>query len=441
MLGLYLIVFFSSLFALPGRFLNIASPVGVIVELFTCGLWLNILRDQFSRKKVIHIFRNDAISIALGSLLVFYMLQVANPHMTSKLGWFFFIRKQISFLLFYYIAYSVFDSYRQIRSFLMFSFVLALVIALYGIKQQWFGIAAFEEKWLRGDYASYLLFFQGGFLRKFSFLTDPAAFGVICSFFGLLSFLLAIKVTGTYKRAALYLVTLVCLTAASYSGTRTCILMFAGGLILYCVMTLNEKRTYIHLFLLLVVSAFFLFGPFQENPVVARVKTTLQGSKDASATLRSINRHMIQPYIHRHPFGGGLNTSSLEGKLYNPNHALAGFPPDSGYMKILLEQGWLGLALHLLFYFLILRRGVNCYFAARDPTIRNLYIAITVSLFSLIVGQYSQIAIAQYPLILIFYGLLAVLVRLIEFDIEEKPAGAEPAIGLQYANRLPAGHV
>ena len=51
--------------------------------------------------------------------------------------------------------------------------------------------------------------------------------------------------------------------------------------------------------------------------------------------------------------------------------------------------------------------------------IKNLYLAITVSMFALIVGQYSQIAIAQYPLILIYYALLAILTKLIRFDEDE----------------------
>ena len=440
-LGLYLIIFFSSLFALPGRFLYIASPIGIIVELLTCGLWINILRDHLARKKVIHIFRNDAISIALACLLVYYILQLANPDMMSKVGWFFFLRKQVSFLLFYYISYSLFDSYNEIRAFLVYCFALVLLIALYGIKQQWMGLAFFEKRWLHNDHVSYLLFYQGGFLRKFSFLTDPAAFGVICSSMGLLSLILAIRNIEIRKRALLYGVSLICITAASYSGTRTCILMFVSGLVMYAMMTLNEKRTYLHIIALVFVSIFLLFGPFQDNPVITRIKTTLQSSSDASASLRAINRHSIQPYIHRHPFGGGLNTSSLEGMLYNPNHALAGFPPDSGYMKILLEQGWIGLALNLGFYFLIIKRGTDCYFKAVNPNIRSIYIGITVCLFSLVVGQYSQITIAQYPLILLYYSILAILIRLIDFDVQKKTAEEKTATGFQDAGRLVTGNM
>lgn len=433
--GLYFIILFSALFALPGRFLYLASPIGVLVELLTWVLWINVLRVESARERIFYIFRNNAISVALACLFAYYTLELLNPTvmgtpgvLKSMVGWLFFLRKQVSFLLFYCIAYSVLTSLRQVRYFFVFCLSLVLMIALYGIKQQWFGMARFEERWLGDDHVSYRLFFQGGFLRKFSILTDPAAFGVISASFGLFSLILAIRTSSPKTRWLLLFTALACLLAASYSGTRTCVLMVAAGLLLYIIMTLNEKKTYLLIIVSLLTSLVLLFGPFENNPVMARIRSTLQSSKDPSATVRSVNRHFIQPYIHHHPLGGGLNTSSLEGKLYNPNHALAGFPPDSGYLKILVEQGWIGFALNLAFYFLIIRHGIICFFNATQGSIKNLYIAITVLLFSLIVGQYSQLAIAQYPLILIYYAVLAVLVKLIDFDNKTHPAIQQPAI-------------
>ena len=433
--GLYFIVLFSALFALPGRVLYLASPVGVLVELLTWVLWINILHVESARERIFYIFRNNAISVALVCLFAYYVLELLNPAvmgtpgwLKSQVGWLFFLRKQVSFLLFYCITYSVLNSYRQIKYFFGFCLLMVLFIALYGIKQQWFGMAHFEEKWLAGDLVSYRLFFQGGFFRKFSILTDPAAFGIICSSFGLFSLVLAIRTSSARARWLLFSTSLICLTACSYSGTRTCVLMIAAGLLLYTLMTLNEKSTYLLVAGSLLVSVFLLFGPFQNNPVMIRIRTSLETYNDRSANLRNINRHAIQPYIYRHPLGGGLNTSSLEGKLYNPNHALAGFPPDSGYLKILLEQGWIGLILHLAFYFLIIRHGIICFFNASGKSVKNLYIAITVCLFSLIVGQYSQIAIAQYPLILIYYAMLAILVKLIDFDTVSRRVVLKPAI-------------
>src|SRR5690349_3120185 len=40
---LYITVAFSSLFALPGRMFYVASPIGILVEVFTYILWIAVL--------------------------------------------------------------------------------------------------------------------------------------------------------------------------------------------------------------------------------------------------------------------------------------------------------------------------------------------------------------------------------------------------------------
>lgn len=414
--GLYFCLLFSSFFALPGRLFNIISPVGILVEVFTYMLWIAIIRKESIAKPDNPGFWRNSMTWMLLAVMGYYLLQVFNPAMLSKIGWLFFVRKQVSFLLFYFIAFVLLNSFERIIVFLKFWIFLALLIALYGIKQQWLGLAGFERNWFQSDPLLSKLYIQDGFLRKFSFLTDPAAFGIICTVSGLFTFILAIRIPAPNIKILLYSLTVLFLLATAYSGTRTCFLMIIAAIVAYSVFTINERRTFYLMSIFIFTATLLLLLPIQNNPVLTRVKTTFKGFKEASATLRERNRHGIQPYIRAHPIGGGLNTSSSEGQLYNPSHRLAGFPPDSGYMKILLEQGWIGLAIHFLLYFLILRTGIKGFYAARRPIIKNLYLAITVSIFALIVGQYSQIAIAQYPLILIYYSILAILIKLINFD-------------------------
>lgn len=45
----------------------------------------------------------------------------------------------------------------------MFWITLATVIALYGIKQQWFGLSKFEDLWLHSDPLLMKLYFQEDF--------------------------------------------------------------------------------------------------------------------------------------------------------------------------------------------------------------------------------------------------------------------------------------
>ncbi|MFT3936429.1 MAG: hypothetical protein QM726_22560 [Chitinophagaceae bacterium] len=151
----------------------------------------------------------------------------------------------------------------------------------------------------------------------------------------------------------------------------------------------------------------------------------MKPKKNPSNILRDINRKNIQPYVYAHPIGGGLQTSGEEGLKFYPGHKLAGYPPDSGYTKTMLEQGWVGLALTIIFYFIILQRGVTGFYESRNPEIKTLYMAFTVCFFSLTVGHYSQLAIGQYPVYLYFLASLVIFYKLKEYDTK-LPEDHEP---------------
>lgn len=418
--GLYFTCLFSAFFALPGRFFDMQSPIGILVEVFTYVLWIAVLRKSVQARTDTSNLWRSPITAMLLIVMLYYVVEIANPAMQSNIGWLFFVRKQISYLLIYFIAYCVLDSYDKIKFFLKFWIALALLIAIYGIKQQLLGLFEFENTWLQSDPVLMQLYFQAGFLRKFSFLTDPATFGILTSSFGLFTLVFALRINNNRNKLLLYIATIILFLATAYSGTRTCIMMIGGGLIAYFILTINEKKTYRLILIAIATVILLLVTPFHDSPVLDRLKTTFRATKEGSVAVRNINRQKIQPYMRAHPFGGGLNTSSMEGQLYNAGHPLAGFPPDSGYMKILLEQGWIGFAINLLLYFVVLKHGINNFYKARTPTIKTIFLALTIFLFALIVGQYSQISISQYPIILFYYSALAVFIKLNHYDTQKQ---------------------
>jgi len=203
--------------------------------------------------------------------------------------------------------------------------------------------------------------------------------------------------------------------AFSFTGTRTSNLMLIAGLFFYCVVTIYEKKTVRFLIASILAFIFVMTVPIY-NPVLVRIRTTFAGSKDPSAALRDFNRKRIQPYIYSHPIGGVIYTSLVEGPIYNPGHPLSRFSPDSGYMKIAVEQGPIGLALACIFYYLILRTGIRNFHRTRNPEMRMWYVAILCMIFSLLAGQFSQIVIGQYPTILFFYPAMVILMKLKDFE-------------------------
>jgi O-antigen ligase len=156
-----------------------------------------------------------------------------------------------------------------------------------------------------------------------------------------------------------------------------------------------------------------------QNPVTNRIRTTFEGTKDPSASLRDYNRHSVQPYIQDHPLGGGIFTCGYEGPKYNHGHYLEMLQPDSGYMKVIAEEGAIGLAIMLIFYFICMRTGIRAFYRAKSPMLGNYYIALSVMMFTLMVGQYSQPVLVQYPVALYFYAILIVFLKLPDYDYKQ----------------------
>jgi putative inorganic carbon (hco3(-)) transporter len=415
-------------FALPTRLAGLNIPLGPAVEGSGYLCIFCIIAEQYRKRTTNAKMWKSPISLMMLLLFFYLMLEGLNPEINSSwAGWGTYMRKQILYLVFYFTTYLMLDSYEKIIRFIKVWVFICVVVAIWAIKQQWFGFSYFEEAWIYSDPNIATLLFQGGMFRKFSLLTDPASFGVMAASSALFTLVLAIRGTNKKRNWVLYIVTFMLIIASSYSGTRTCNVMIIGGLMAYIIFTLNERKTIIVLIFSILAGGFLLFGPFKNNPVILRINTTFDAKNDPSNIVRNINRKNIQPYIYQHPMGGGLNTCGEEGRMLYPWHQLAGYPPDSGYMKIMLEQGWVGLILNVVFYFIILQTGISGFYNARKKDIKTLYIAFTVCFFSLVVGQYSQLAISQYPQYFFYLATLVIFYKLKEYDTKN-PATHEQII-------------
>ena len=166
------------------------------------------------------------------------------------------------------------------------------------------------------------------------------------------------------------------------------------------------------------MALFIFFAPIYNNATLNRMRTTFN-SKDESLNLRERNRHYIQPYLKTHPLGGGIGTTGALGASVFPNHPLANFPSDSGFLRIGLEMGWIGLIAWVFFNLAILWQGIIYYFKMRDPDLKLIMVAFLSCIFPILVIQYSQESIGQFPGSVFFFSVLSLMKRLLEFD-EEK---------------------
>jgi len=413
-LGLGFVIFFL------GRIIGEWFPIGVIVDIQILLTFLGLLIHKITRRDSIFKYSNHIISYVYLFYLSFLILQIFNPNMFSIAGWFLIVRKFLQFLLVYILGLNLFTNIQKIDFFFRFIIIISTLTGLYGCYQEWFGLFQFETDWIFSDskrVGLYMLY--DGTFRIFSTLSDPAAFGITMASCFLLVLIIAINLK---NRAHKYFHLLACifmLLGVAYSGTRTSYFVITVGILLYIMMTISNRRTLIFAGIFSALFVLIVWGPIYGNTTINRIRSTFEFSKDGSLEVRDINRKNIQPYIYSHPIGGGLATSGAQGMQYNPGHELAGFPPDSGYIKAAIETGWVGFLFQCLIYFIILRSGVHGYYSSNNQRFKTYYLAILVCLFSFIIAQYSQEAIAQIPSFFLFYSSLALIVRLKQISTEK----------------------
>ncbi|HEV8082495.1 MAG TPA: O-antigen ligase family protein [Chitinophagaceae bacterium] len=415
----YFITTFISFFAFyPNHILNIILPIPTFVEL----LILIVFFGSYNAAKKLNLPRNSilltGVSVVFIIYTIFNIVEFFNPDMQSQGGWLFRFKRYMVFVLVYIVSYRLIDTPQRFRNFMKFWLYMSFIAAAYGCYQQWFGMLPMEMTYIKSDPIEYKLMFQGGMLRVFSFLSDVVSFGVLSGSTAVVALIMAINEKQKKRKYLLYFGTIIMTLGMFYSGTRTTTVILPAGMALYLFMTIRSKTTIITLFVSALIAFFILYIPV-DNPVLNRVRSSFN-TQDASLNVRDVNRHYIQPYIYAHPIGGGIATTGTEGLYYNPNHILAGFPPDSGMLKAALEMGWIGLALTMLFYLVILYQCIDYYFRIKNPEYKTYVVAIAASLFAMIVTQYAQVAIGQIPGAIFFFGTISMIRRLLEFDQAER---------------------
>jgi putative inorganic carbon (hco3(-)) transporter len=325
-------------------------------------------------------------------------------------------RKVFSSVALLFVAYTVLNTYQRITRYLKVVFIGCTIAGIYGCIQQWHGLFDFERAWAFASEKRFVLTYIGDNFRKFSTFSDCSAFGVVMAAGSAFFIIIGLNREKRSEKLVLFGGSLFMLLSMVYSGTRTANAMLVAGVFMYILLTFEKKSTRIFAFFAVSGLLFILYAPFYSNQQINRFRTTFSSSKDESYKVRIVNRAFVQPYIHSHPIGGGLGTTDAAGLRYQPGHYLAGFPTDSGYLKKALETGWVGLGILCILYFVVLKEGVRGYFACKDEKLKVLYAACTVFMFCFYVGEYPQNAIGQITDVVIYYPLIAVILKLKELD-------------------------
>lgn len=410
-LGLYVLLVMSILVSFLSKIIDLSY--GLSLDLLLVVLSLGVIMKQIRERDM--SFAGSPITLPILVWVFYNLIQVMNPTAASKLAWLYTVRSMALLILLYFIACHALNSYRRIILIFKFMLGLGFLSALYGLKQEFFGFTDFELAWLYADPNRFQLIFQWSRMRVFSFFSDPTNYGIYMSYMAVMCFIL---VTGKFKiwqKIVLFIAGVCMLLAVGYAGSRTPVVLVPFGLVIFTLLTL--KRNIIMVMLLLAMLGSVFVFKSTGSAVLYRIQSAFIPDRSGDTMgVRFDNQKKIKPFIQKHPFGAGLGSVGEWGKRFSPDTFLAKFPPDSGYVRVAVELGWVGYMIYCWLLFMIIRMSIYYYLRVQDGKIKIIYLSITVMMFMLILASYVQESIVQLPTSIHFYICLAILSRLKDFD-------------------------
>ena len=386
-------------------------PFGTIMDGFEALILITFFWHQRFRRD--WSFMSQPVSILLLIWFVYCLLMVLNPVADSQLAWLYSFRTMAMAMLMYYVFVYFVNSIRLIRIVIITWLSLSAFAAVYALKQEYIGFAQFEINSISDELNTLLLFIDGRW-RKFSIFGDPVAFSynmVIGCMICISLFPLAKK---RWQKLGLAAMVILFLRAMLLSGTRGAYVLVPAALALYFILNFKMKMLpYVIMAALLLVVAIRIPT---SNPTLYRFQSAFRPTNDASFNVRTMNQQRIKPYILSHPFGGGLGAAGASGVRFSPNSYLAGFPPDSGYVRLAVETGWLGLLIFCLLVFAALVTGILNFFAIKSQELKGYCLSMVIAVFILNIGNYPQEAIIQFPTNILFYAAMALMIAAYRID-------------------------
>ncbi|WP_083227960.1 O-antigen ligase family protein [Mucilaginibacter sp. PPCGB 2223] len=391
-------------------------PLGTVMDILEYLLILGFFVKQKTDTNW-SIFK-DRLSYFTMAWIAYNFAEVGNPSSISPLAWVYTIRTTAVVITMYFVfVYQIRD-----QSFIKLIFkiwiALAIVGAADGFKQENFGYFQSEHDYLYGDPGRVALLFIDGHMRKFSIFSDPVAFAYNMASASVLCITLMFGPIKVYKKYILGVIVAFLMFCMLYSGTRGAFPLVPASLLMLAI--LNYNKTVLKF---AIAAAIFFVGLIfvpTSNPSIVRFQTAFRPNNDPSFNLRKMNQARIRPFILSHPLGGGLGSTGVWGQKFAPGSMLANFPPDSGYVRVAVESGTIGILLLCSLVFVALLTGINNFYLIRDPVLKNYSLAATLVVFTYNIGNYPQEAIVQFPSNVIFFLCMALITICRRLDREKQ---------------------
>jgi O-antigen ligase len=406
------LILILSFFVLHVKRINPDIPLGLAMDILVAAMSFGLFIDQIYKRDW-SIFKNPISKIIL-VWIIYNLIQAVNPWAESRQAWLYTVRGMAGFMVMYFIILYSLKDIKALTRLILIWVGFSFLGSLYGLYQEFVGFLPFEWNWLNSDPEVFKLIYIWGRYRIFSFFIGPSVFGLMMTFTLIICF---VFLFGPYKKSIkILLISMMpsLVLGMLYSGTRAAYAVFPAALFFYALLNFN-KKILLMMFGFLVIGIFLIFAPI-DNVVIKRLQSAFKPTQDASYVVRVENQKMIQPYILSHPIGGGLGSTGVWGRRFSPNSELANFPPDSTYIRIAVELGWIGLLIYLSLLFTVFYVGIKNYKRLKNPLLKNYTAAMLTVLFGIVVANFPQEATSQLPIMLLFFVPIAIINKAVELD-------------------------
>jgi O-antigen ligase len=196
------------------------------------------------------------------------------------------------------------------------------------------------------------------------------------------------------------------------SGTRGAISIPLAGFMTYFILRKNIRLLGIGVALISIVFIFFKFTTIgQDNANIRRMRTAFDPN-DASLQVRLNNQKLLKHYLASRPFGGGIGHGGVKAQKYLPNAFLSQVATDSWYVLIWVEQGIIGLLLHLfILFYTVIKGSLKVMFRIQDPELKLKISALIAGMVGVMVASYGNAVLGGMPTGILIYISMAIILN------------------------------
>jgi hypothetical protein len=413
-LGLYTAIVFGFILLGIGRYLR-GVQVGLAMDGILYLTFIALIFNRFHEKVDWSAAKKD-ITLLSAIWFAYSIFEIVNPEARSFEAWFSGRGVGLYMMMMVPLTLLFIDTNKKLDTFFLIWGIMSLLVTLKGLMQLTYGVDPFEKMWLDdGNAKTHILF---GKLRIFSFLSDAGQFGANQAYSAVVATIVAIAQKNRKAKLFYAVVAVLAFYGMVISGTRGALSIPMAGFMAYFVLRKNVKIMIAGFLLLIAIFVFFKYTTIgQDNQQIRRMRTAFDPN-DASLQVRINNQIILKNYLSTRPFGGGIGHGGVKAQRYLPNAFLSQIATDSWYVLIWVEQGIVGLMLHLfILFYVVSKASFMIVFRIRDPELKLKMSALTAGMFGVMVASYGNAVLGQMPTSMLIYTSMALMLNSEQFDV------------------------